>query len=113
MSHYTLDILNQPDLFPSFYVDQLKHWIPNDKLVFPGREHEWPSPTVVDGHEEFTIKHTLDSRKQGPGWTFLVRWAGQPPSEGRWLACSSLRDCAALDDWVRSGGDGPPELVLE
>lgn len=82
MSHYTLDILNQPDLFPSFYVDQLKHWIPNDKLVFPGREHEWPSPTVVDGHEEFTIKHTLDSLKQGPGFSKTRPWMDIPGAMG-------------------------------
>ncbi|GAW09832.1 reverse transcriptase-RNase H-integrase [Lentinula edodes] len=95
----------------SSYVDQLKHYVPNDPALFPERQRGIPEPTIVDGHEEFAIDRILDSRRRGRGWQFLVRWVDQAPSEDRWLPYSSLHECEALDDWVRNGGDGPPQLL--
>ncbi|KAJ3893146.1 hypothetical protein GG344DRAFT_7830, partial [Lentinula edodes] len=100
-SHYTLDMPNQPNVFPSFYVDQLKRFVPNNPNLFPQRERAIPQPTIVDGHEEFDIDRIIDSRRRGRGWQFLVRWVNQAPSEDRWLPYSALHECAALDDWVR------------
>ncbi|GAW09476.1 reverse transcriptase-RNase H-integrase [Lentinula edodes] len=110
-SHYTLDMPNQPNVFPSFYVDQLKRFVPNNPDLFPGRERAIPQPTIVDGYEEFDIDRIMDSRRRGRGWQFLVRWVDQAPSEDRWLPYSALHECAALDDWVRNGGDGPAQLL--
>lgn len=110
-SHYTLDMPNHPNVFPSFYVDQLKRYVANKADLFPGREHNIPTPTIVDGYEEFEIDRIIDSRRRGRGWKFLVRWVDQSPSEDCWLSYSSLHNCSALDDWVRNGGDGPPDLL--
>ncbi|KAJ3900346.1 hypothetical protein F5879DRAFT_764730, partial [Lentinula edodes] len=100
-SHYTLDMPNHPNAFPSFYVDQLKRYMPNKADLFPGRERVTPAPTIVDGFEEFEIDRIIDSRRRGRGWRFLVWWVDQAPSEDRWLSYSSLHECSALDDWVR------------
>lgn len=110
-SHYTLDMPNQPNAFPSFYVEQLKRFVPNNSALFPNRDRVCPAPTIIDGHEEYDIDRILDSHRRGRGWQFLIRWIGQAPSEDRWLSYSSLKDCACLEDWVRQGGDGPPELL--
>ncbi|GAW09020.1 reverse transcriptase-RNase H-integrase [Lentinula edodes] len=110
-SHYTLDMPNQPNAYPSFYVDQLKQFVPNKPELFPSCQQDIPEPTIIDGHEEFDIDRILDSRRRGRGWQFLVRWVDQPPSEDRWLSYSALHDCEALDDWVRNGGDGPAQLL--
>ncbi|KAJ3780360.1 hypothetical protein GGU10DRAFT_236833, partial [Lentinula aff. detonsa] len=97
MSHYTLSIPTQPNLFPLFYIDQLKRWTPHNGHLFPGREYAWPSPVMVDGLEEFMIECILNSCKRGRSWQFLVCWSRQPASEDHWLSYASLRDCAALD----------------
>ncbi len=110
-SHYTLDLPNQPDAFPSYYVDRLKRYVANNPVLFPGRHVEMPAPVIVDGFEEYDIDRILDSRRRGRGWQFLVRWVDQGPSENRWLSYSILKDCAALEDWVRNEGDGPQDLL--
>ncbi|KAJ3859397.1 hypothetical protein EV359DRAFT_86458 [Lentinula novae-zelandiae] len=107
----TLDLPNQPNAFRSFYVDQSKQFVPNNPTLFLGCKRAIPKPTIVDGHEEFDINCILDLRHCGRGWQFLVRWVDQAPSEDCWLAYSALHDCAALDDWVHNGGDGPPDLL--
>lgn len=64
-SHYTLDMPNQPNVLPSFYVDQLKRYVPNKASLFPGRERHMPELAIVDGQEEFFIERILDLRARG------------------------------------------------
>lgn len=110
-SHYTLDMPNNPNAFPSFYVNQLKRYVPNRAELFPGRECVIPEPTIVDGFEDFEIERILDLCRRGRSWQFLVQWVDQGPSEDHWLLYSLLHKCEALDHWVRNGGDGPPALL--
>ncbi|KAJ3910924.1 hypothetical protein F5877DRAFT_55801 [Lentinula edodes] len=110
-SHHTLNMPNQPNAYPSFYVDQLKRFVPNNPTLFPNCEHPVPKPTIINGHEEFDIDRILDSWCRSRGWQFLVRWVDQAPSEDHYLSYSALHDCEALDHWVRNGGDGPPDLL--
>ncbi|KIK67880.1 hypothetical protein GYMLUDRAFT_190717 [Collybiopsis luxurians FD-317 M1] len=74
---------NQPNAFPSFYVEHLKQYVPNNEELFSGRHCAIPEPTIVDGHDEFEIERILDSRRRGRGWQFLIRWVDQPASEDR------------------------------
>jgi hypothetical protein len=108
LSTYTIDMPNLPKVFPTFHASQLKRFIENDPSLFPSREHPWPKGIVTtEGIEEYSIDRIVDARRQGRGWSFLVRWTGYGPEEDRWLPGAELDDCEALDQWIGSGGAGP------
>ena len=60
----------------------------------------------VDGVAEHFIDHILDSKHVGHGWKFLVRWVRFGPDHNEWLPAAALSDCAALNNWYASGGNG-------
>ncbi len=47
LSSYTLDIPNLPTWFNMFHVSELRRFIPNDKDLFPSRDHPRPGPIVT------------------------------------------------------------------
>jgi hypothetical protein len=104
---YRLDMPFSSKVYPVFYVDQLKKYVPNDPVLFPGRDLQNPPSVEVDGIDEHFIDRILDAKRVGRGWRFLVRWVGFGPDHDEWLPASELEDCAALDVWYSSGGDGP------
>lgn len=69
---YTLDIPGTK--FNTFYVDQLRKFVPNDAELFPQREYSKPGPIVTeDGMVEHFIDRIIDERKRGRGKQYLVR----------------------------------------
>jgi hypothetical protein len=104
---YRLEMPPSSRVHPVFYIDQLKKYVPNDPALFPGRELPDPPTMDVDGVSEHFIDRILDSKRVGRGWKFLVRWVGFGPDHDEWFNASALSDCAALDVWYASGGDGP------
>jgi hypothetical protein len=102
-SNYTLELPNAPNTFPTYHASELKPHISNNPSLFPGCKLPEPVPVLTDeGIEEFLVEQILDSRKRGRGWQYLVRWVGYGHEHDRWLACSSLSDCEALDVWEAS-----------
>jgi len=100
-SNYTLELPNSPNTFPTYHASELKAFLPNDVTLFPGREISRPQPVVTsDGLEEYHVEEIIDSRRRGKGWQYLVRWTGYGPEHDRWLAGSTLDECAALDTWL-------------
>jgi hypothetical protein len=99
---------NAPNTFPTFYISELKRFVPNDATLFPSRELPQPGPVLTpDSLEEFMVDEIIDSRRRGRGWQFLMRWSGYGPEHDRWLSGAALDNCEALDRWLDSGGDGP------
>jgi Chromo (CHRromatin Organisation MOdifier) domain len=67
-----------------------------------------PPPILTSaGLEEYLIDEIIDSRKHGRGYQFLVRWVGYGHEHDLWIAASELHECEALNQWYKSGGDGP------
>lgn len=100
-SDYTLEIPNSPNAYPTYHASILKPHLPNDPSLFLSREFAQPQPILTpDGLEEFFVQEIIDSRQCGKGWQYLVRWTGYGPEHDRWLAGSSLDECAALDAWL-------------
>ncbi|KAJ6578513.1 hypothetical protein B0H19DRAFT_930755, partial [Mycena capillaripes] len=66
-STYTLDIPNQPKLFPptAFHASELEPYIENDDVKFPSRKKKVPPPVMVYGVEEFCIDGFIDERQAG------------------------------------------------
>jgi hypothetical protein len=107
-SNYTLELPNNPNLFPTFHASELKPFHPNDDTRYPSRALARPGPILgEDGMEEYEIEWIVDSRRRGRGWQFLVWWTGYGEEEDHWISASSLDKCAALDRWYENGGDGP------
>ena len=95
-------------IHPIFHVSQLKHYIPNNPILFPSRILTQPPPVfTTDGLEEYLVEEIVNSWRVGRGWQFLVRWLGYRPKHDLWTASSELDDCEALNNWYKSGGDGP------
>jgi hypothetical protein len=98
-SNYTLELPNSPNTYPTYHASELKPFLPNNASLFPSRELAQPHPILTtDGMEEYFVQEIINSRRRGKGNQYLVRWTGYGLEHDRWLAGSSLEDCAALDN---------------
>lgn len=98
-STVTLDIPNQPNIFPTFHTSLVKPFHENDHNKFPSRTLEKLGPIIVDGEEEYFVDCIVDHKKIGKGFRYLVHWRGYGPGDDRWICGSDLDDNAALDDY--------------
>jgi len=79
---YTLELLNSPNIFPTFHALQLKHFTKNNALLFPSWEHISPGPIMTsDGMEEYAFDRIIDEQCRGRGRQYLVCWVGYGPEE--------------------------------
>jgi hypothetical protein len=102
VSSYSLDLPNQPNIFPTFHASELRRFVPNDDTLFPSRKFARPPPVLTaDGEEEWTVEEIIDERRRGHGMQYLVRWSGYGEEEDRWLLRRELEKNAALDVWER------------
>jgi hypothetical protein len=61
-SKYTLQLPNNPQMFPGFYASLLKPFIANNPMLFPSCKVTRPSPVVTeDGIEEVHIEKIVDT----------------------------------------------------
>ena len=75
-STVTLDIPNQPNVFPTFHTSLIKPFYNNNNDKFPSRRSrtlEKPGPIEVDGELEYYVDKILDHKKIGKGFHYLVR----------------------------------------
>ena len=76
-SSYVLDMQNATHKCVSYHASELKRHVPNDNTLFPSRALPEPGPILTeDGLQEHHIESILDSKHQGHGWKYLVRWTG-------------------------------------
>ena len=95
----------------SYHTSKLKHHILNNNDLFPSWVHPEPGPILMeDGLEEHQIEAILDSKRQGRGWKYLVRWFGYGAEHDEWISAKYLKENEGLDVWLdNNGGDGPVE----
>ena len=105
-STYQLHIPNTPsNLCLTFHASQLKRYVANNAVLFPGRELSRDGPvTLPGGQKEHVIERIIDERRRGRGWQFLVRWKGYGAGDDEWLARREVEETVALDEWLRAKG---------
>jgi hypothetical protein len=100
-STYTLDLHNQPNVFPVFHASELEPFIENDNELFPARKLAEPEPILNDqGEKEWFIEEIIDERPRGRGKQYLVRFTGYGPGGDQWLPARELAQAEALDRWL-------------
>jgi hypothetical protein len=99
-STFTLDLPNQPEIFPVFHSSELEPFTENDDDKFPSRKLTEPDPIVVDGQQEYFVHEIIDERKRGRGVQYLVRYVGAGPEMDRWLSGRECANLEALDRWL-------------
>jgi hypothetical protein len=52
LSSYTLEMPNNPGIFPTFHISELKRFTENDATLFPSRENAKPGPIMGPSGEE-------------------------------------------------------------
>jgi hypothetical protein len=62
-SIYTLELLSNYKIHPTFHARLLKAAIPNDLELFPAREPIHPSSAFEDNEEEYEIENILDYKE--------------------------------------------------
>ena len=107
-STVTLDILNAPNLFPTFHTSHLKSWTPNDDKKYPSRTLEKPGLINVEGIEEFLVDSIVDHKKHGRGYRYLVHFKGYGPEDDRWISGREMDNNEALETyWARFPSESP------
>jgi hypothetical protein len=72
-STVTLDLPNQPNIFPVFHTSELEPYVENNPELFPARNLPRPGPIVTaNGQEEWTVEEIIDERPHGKGRQYLV-----------------------------------------
>jgi hypothetical protein len=72
-SNYTLELLNAPNTYPTYHSSELRSFLPNNPILFPGRKLPEPRPVITsDGLEEFLMQEIIDLRRRGRGYQYLV-----------------------------------------
>ncbi len=95
-STVTLDLPNQPNVFPTFHIHLIKPFIPNDDNKFPHRA------VRVTDTSEFFVETIIDHKPWGRGNRYLVKFQGYPDSFNRWLSGKDLENDSSLDVYLKS-----------
>ena len=103
-STITLDLPDNPQMFPVFHTSEIKPFKDNDNELFPNRALHPPDPITINGREEFFIDKIVDQRRRGRGLQYRVRWQGEGPEGDKWFPARELEDCEALDKWQNHQG---------
>jgi hypothetical protein len=78
-SNVTIDVLTQPNTFPTYHTSHIKPFIANDNKKYPSRTLAEPGPIMVDGVEEYTVERIITHRKIGRGFQYHIRFMGWGP----------------------------------
>ena len=71
VSTITVNMLNNPNTFPTFHTSQVLPFVEDDKELFPSPEQEHPQLVVINGKEEFYVDWILDECRWGRGTQYL------------------------------------------
>ena len=92
-SSHILDMQNMQNTCLSYHTSKLKCHIPNNDHLFSSWVHPEPGPILTeDGLEEHQIKSILDSKWQGHGWKYLIRWVGYGVEHDEWISAKYLKE---------------------
>ena len=68
-----------------------------------------PPPEVLNDEEHYKVEAVLDSRKQGRGTKYLIKWEGDPEADNTWEPYILLKGTAkeALQEFHEAYPDKP------
>ena len=100
-STVTLDILNAPNIFPTFHTSHIKPFKQNDDTKWPSRTLEKPGPVGGEDSQEYLVDKIIDHKKIGKSnIKYLVRWVNYGPEDDQWISGRDLDDNEALDKYL-------------
>jgi hypothetical protein len=104
--NYRLELPTQWSIHPVFHIDLLT---PYKETIMHGPNFTRPTPELIDGEEEYSVKKILDSRHFGRRrqLQYLVKWEGYPDAENMWVD----KDDIFADDKVREFKASNPNAV--
>ena len=86
---------------PIFHTSKVKPFQENNNTLFPSHALHPPNPINIDGTQEFFVDRIVDEQQRGQRMQYLVRWQGEGLEGDLWLEEGELKDCKALDVWIR------------
>ena len=99
-------------LHPVFHISKLRHW--RDDHTYPDRfVNEQQAGLHADvARGEYLVEEVLDHRlapiegagHRGPTLQFLIRWAGYDADHDTWESYNTVKQLAALDDYLQTPG---------
>ena len=102
-SNYTLDLppeLLRRHVHPTFHVNKLRPYRPNDDLLFPGREAQVYYDFGEDPEMEWLVDEIVDHRRN-PKLQFNVQWTY---GDNTWETLDSVNELEALDRYLELHG---------
>jgi hypothetical protein len=102
--NYCLELPTQWSIHPVFHIDLLT---PYQETIMHGPNFTRPTPELIDGEEEYSVKKILDSRQFGRRWQlqYLVKWEGYLDLDNMWVD----KDDMFAEDKVWEFKDSNPE----
>jgi hypothetical protein len=88
-------------IHPTFHVELLKKYIPNDDKKFPARKNTKPGPLPeFQDEERYEVEKILKARTNPKTGTihYLVKWVGWGPEDNTWEPADNI-DQEAIDDF--------------
>ncbi|KAF7321397.1 Reverse transcriptase-RNase H-integrase [Mycena kentingensis (nom. inval.)] len=97
-STVTLDLRNQPRIYPVFHVFELVPYHETDPSLFPDRKLTRLEPIVgSDGEEEYLVEKVLDKRTRYGKTQYKIRWRGYGAEDDDWIDSEELEDSAHIE----------------
>jgi hypothetical protein len=82
--NYCLELPTQWSIHPVFHIDLLT---PYQETIMHGPNFTQPTPELIDGEEEYSVKKILDSQRfsRRQRLQYLVKWEGYLDSDNMWV----------------------------
>ena len=115
--NYKLQLPEDLDnIYPTFHVELLKKYIPNDDEKFPGRKNTEPGPLPeFKDDERFEVEKIMASKSNPKTGTILykVKWLGWDARHNTWEPAENI-DQDAIDDFnERTRGSIPNKTTTK
>ena len=100
MSNYTLNLLEEYQIYPKVHAHRLKPALDNDLILFPGCV--LPKPPPIDAKDnQYLVEAILDHRtlKRSKKQEFLVHWEGYSDVVDSWVKEQDI-DCEMVKAYI-------------
>ena len=88
---YKLEIPNHWRIHPVFHTSMINEYM---EMEEHGPNFLKPPPEVLNDKEHYEVEAVLDSKKQGRGTKYLVKWEGYPEADNTWEPYALLKGTA-------------------
>jgi hypothetical protein len=103
-STYTLDLPNEPNIFPTFHASEIEPYIENDDELFPTRKKTIEPTPITNEHGEEAFHRQGHRRTHARTGSTIpcFRFIG---GNEHWFPGREVANCAALDLWLAHSMD--------